>query len=191
MNILTEKLPTTIRVGGREHAINTDYRAGILTMMAFEDPELTIAEKYSVLIKNIYKDPPEDTEQAIHAAVAFLDCYEERAESAQESTGGRVYSFTQDARYIYTAMRQSHGVDLETIDYMHWFKFCYLFQDLSEVCLFSRLLDLRIRRRAGTLTKEESEYCVKIADILDLPEDKDTESRAAADTFMDLLEGRA
>ena len=45
MNILTDKLPTKIRVNENVYDINYDYKTALKTLMAFEDDELTQSEK--------------------------------------------------------------------------------------------------------------------------------------------------
>lgn len=186
MNILLERLPTAVEIADKTYELNTDYRVGLNIILAFEDPELTQAEKYAVLLDQLYKEIPSDINQAIMLGVKFLDCGKDKPAEC-DGNQERLYSFTKDAQYIYTAIRQSHGIDLETVDYLHWWKFCYLFQDLREDCFFIHLIDLRSRRNRGKLTKEEIEYCARISDILDLPVEYTAEENVAREKFLSLL----
>lgn len=185
MNILLEPLPTTAEINGVEYELNTDYRVGLEIILTFEDSELTKTEKYAVLLELLYKNTPPDTLKALEIGIKYLNCGEEKEGGGE--TSDRLYSFTHDARYIYTAIRQSHGIDLETVEYLHWWKFCYLFQDLREDCFFSRIIDLRSRRNRGKLTKDEREYCAQISDILDLPVEYTAEENAAKEQFLKFL----
>lgn len=190
MNALTERFPTKARVDGRLYELNTDFRIGVRIMMAFEDAELSAVEKQLVMLRLLYKEIPPDTQKACALAVKFLDCGEAGGETGGSGgDGARYYSFSKDAKYIYSAIRQSHGIDLEATPYLHWWKFCYLFMDLREDCMFSRILYYRQQRRRGKLTPEERAYCAEIADILDLPEQWSAEEQGAADEFMRLLRG--
>ena len=188
MNILTGKFPVSVDINGREYPLNTDFRVGLRIIEAWEDHELTEREKQWVMLELLYPEIPEDTAEACRQAINFLDCGEEPASGSMESAQRR-YSFSKDAKYIYTAILQTHGVDLERMDYLHWWKFQYLFLDLREDCFFSRLIYYRTQRAKGKLTKEEAEYCWTIKDILDLPEDKNPNAEEAADEFMRLLRG--
>lgn len=191
MNALTEHFPTRVKIDGQYYELNTDFRVGIKIMLAFEDAELSAFEKQLVMLRLLYKEIPPDTQKACEMAVKFLDCGEDKGTSGSSGDGTRHYSFSKDAKYIYSAIRQSHGIDLDTTPYLHWWKFCYMFMDLREDCMFSRILYYRQQRRRGKLTAEERAYCAQIADILDLPGDWSPEERDAADEFMRLLRGES
>lgn len=188
MNVLVYRLPTTVEIDGKEYPLNTDFRVGLTIMEAFEDTALADKEKQMVMLELLYPEIPENITKACELAVKFLNCGEE-PQSGNGEASLRRYSFTQDAKYIFTAVLQTHGVDLERTEYLHWWKFQYLFMDLREDCFFSRLIYYRTQRDKGKLTKEEAEYCRTIRHILDLPEDRDERAQTAADEFMRLLRG--
>ena len=97
----------------------------------------------------------------------------------------RLYSFSKDAPLIYSAFRQTHGVDLERED-LHWWKFIALFMDLSGDTAFGNLINLRRRIKTGKATKEERQAAREIGDLLEVPEvDMRTiEEREAEEAFM-------
>lgn len=185
MNILAERFPTSVEINGKEYALNTDFRVGLKIILAWEDPELTAREKTLIMLRLLYKEIPPDTQKACELAVYFLNCGEEKDDGeAAESPVRRVYSFTKDAKYIYSAIRQTHGIDLETVEYLHWWKFCYFFLDLDPDCMFQQMLHLRQQKQRGKLTKEEQAIYYRLRDILDLPQEKDAETRSAEEEFM-------
>lgn len=185
MNILAERFPTSVEINGKEYALNTDFRVGLKCILAWEDPELTAREKTLVMLRLLYKEIPPDTQKACELAVYFLNCGEEKDDGeAAESPVRRVYSFTKDAKYIYSAIRQTHGIDLETVKHLHWWKFCYFFLDLDPDCMFQQMLHLRQQKQRGKLTKEEQAIYYRLRDILDLPQEKDAETRSAEEEFM-------
>ena len=117
MNLLFEKPPDHVVVNGEHVPIDTDFRNGIRIISAFEDQELTDAEKFHVLIHNLYDQPVEDLREAYEKGVEFLNCNVE--DTTDNGTGFRLYSFTKDSNLIYAAFRQIHGIDLTTAE-MHW-----------------------------------------------------------------------
>lgn len=148
MNILLDSLPTTI--GGVK--VNTDFRCCLPIIMAFEDNDLTPEEKAAVLVADLFSAPPRAVdEELLRAALEFLNCGEEPAEGAPLT---RVYSFAQDANYIYAAFRQTHGIDLRRAR-MHWWEFVALFLDLGADTVFCQMVGLRKRVAEGTATPEE------------------------------------
>lgn len=186
MNVLADKFPTSIEIDGKEYELNTDFRVGLNIMLAFEDLELTGQEKNLVMLRSLYKEIPPDPLKACELAVFFLDC----GEGADEGTAPakRVYSFSRDAKYIYSAIRQTHGIDLEAVEHLHWWKFCYLLLDLDQDSFFQQIIYLRRQKQRGKLTKEERETCMRLHDILELPEQKDQEAGAAEREFMEKFE---
>ena len=78
MNILAGRFPTSVEIGGREYALNTDYRIGLKCILAWEDQELTAREKTLVMLRLLYKEIPPDTQKACELAVYFLNCGEEK-----------------------------------------------------------------------------------------------------------------
>lgn len=190
MNILTDKLPTAVRVDGKVYPVNTDFRVCLKIVIAFEDPELASAEKQTIMCRLLYgKNIPDNLEAACMQAVKFLNCGEsinENEEPAGENIG-RLYSFSQDAGFIFTAINQTHGIDLESVSYLHWWKFTSYFLDLSEECFFSRLIYLRRQKKTGKWTKEEKEWYYSIQKIADLPEDELHDENL--DNFISLFKG--
>lgn len=185
MNILTDQLSTAVEIDGEIYELDTDFRTCLTIIMAFEDMELTNYEKQMVMLELLYKEIPENTREACRLAVKFLDCGEDPETKISHDDGsGRLYSFNQDAKYIYSAIKQSHGVDLETVDYLHWWKFSYMFLDLREDCFFNKLIHLRRQKNLGKLTKEEKELYYRIQDIVDIPEVSSVEEQRTADEFM-------
>lgn len=173
MNPLIQKLPTAVKVDGLRYEINSDFRNCLKIITAFEDSELLPQEKQLIMLKLLFGDNiPPDLEKACRVGVKFLNCGEEIEESEESAAfGGRLYSFEKDARFIFTAINQTHGIDFESIDYMHWWKFCWLFMDLKEDCFFSRMIYLRQQKKKGKLTPEEWRVWKAAENIFDLGRD--------------------
>lgn len=177
MNPLIQKLPTKIKVGDEIISINADYRNCLEIILAYEDEELTIQEKHYILLKRLYKTLPKDIETGILQGIKFLDCGEERKETLKQL---RVYSFKKDAKYIYSAVSKSSNVDLENINFFHWWKFFYYFLDISNNSTFSNIVTLRQKKNKRKLTDEEKKVWLESMDILDLEYNKPKEES----TFM-------
>lgn len=185
MNVLIDGLPTRVEIDDKEYELNTDYRVGLSIMTAFEDPELTGFEKQRVMLEILYPVIPPDHAKAAELAIKFLNCGEDqKGEDTDDDGGGRYYSFTQDAKYILSAIEQSYHVDLMQIEYLHWWKFSYMFLDLNEDCFFCKLIYLRKQKAKGKLSKEEKEWYYSIRNIVELPETYTAEEQGLINEFM-------
>ena len=167
-NILIDDLPDAVLIDGVEYPIETDFRSCLRVVLAFEDDELTAIEKQAVLLDNLYPERPHNLKGALEQAVKFLN----GGQDVRDDTGPqpRLYSFGQDAAYIFAAFRQTHGIDLEQIEYLHWWKFLALFMDLGSETTFCQLVALRKRIKSGKASKEERRMYREMKDIIDLPE---------------------
>lgn len=186
MNILIDELPNTIEISHIEYLINTDFRIVLQILLAFEDNELTGLEKQMVLLKNLYPVIPDNVHEALRLADLFLNGGKEQNE---EITGPRIYSFSKDANLIYAAFQQTHGIDLQHTEYMHWWQFLALFMDLGIDTAFCQLVSLRKRVKTGKATREEYQMARDMGEIFDIPEldNRTLEEKEQEAEFMQLI----
>lgn len=171
MNVLTSKFPTKVKIDDEIFELNTDFRNCLKIMIAYEDKELLLEEKHVVMLNLLYKNPEKivNIRKAIEQGVKFLNCGEEQSDDSIASKAQkRVYSFEKDSKYIYSAIKQTDNVDLEEVEYLHWWKFAFLFMDIGKDCLLNQLIYLRKKKQEGKLTDEERKLYVSIKEIVDL-----------------------
>ena len=186
MNILIHALPTSIDVSGVACKVRTDFRCALLTILCFEDNDLTQYEKTAVMLNNLYFNLPADVPAALERAQWFLNGGKEQDEDGKDSA--RVYSFGKDAELIYAAFHQTHRIDLETAD-LHWWKFMALFMDLGSDTTFCNLVSLRSRVFSGKATKEERATANAMGEMFKLPQvdTRTLSEREAEAEFMRLI----
>lgn len=182
MNALLNKFPTKIRIDNIDYEINSDYRNCLKIILAFEDDELTVEEQYYIMLSLLYKKMPENIELAIEKAILFLNCGKEHKVSESK----RAYSFSKDSEYIYSAMNQTHNIDLESIEYLHWWKFVFLFMDVDKDCTFSYITSLRYKKNNGKLDSYDKKIWIEMREIVDLDYSSEDEEESE---FMKLLNG--
>ncbi len=182
MNVLTDKLPTKIKINGKNYDINYDYRTIINILIAFEDDELSNYEKCYIMLNNLYKDeiPNENLEEAVTKAIRFIDCDQEYKTNTSDQ---RIFSFKKDAMYIFSGINATHHIDIEENN-IHWWKFMSLFMDMKPDCMFGELTYYRKRKNDGKLTKEEKEQYKKIKDLVDLEDKVVTKQSEARKEFF-------
>lgn len=182
MNILSDKLPTKIRVNDNVYDINYDYRTIINILLAFEDAELTKDEQMYIMLKNLYKQdiPENDIEEALKKGIKFIDGGVVEENKANEK---RIYSFKKDGNYIFSGINQTHHIDLTEKTNLHWWVFLSLFMDMSADCTFGELVYYRKRKNENKLTKEEKEQYRKIKKLVDLNNEDNESIHARKDFF--------
>lgn len=170
-------------IGGTEYPINTDFRACIRIMLAYEDLELTEYEKQLVMLSVLYPTKPTDGTEALRQGMKFLNGGEEGDGDGEFHP--RLYSFSKDANFIFAAFRQTHGIDLETAQ-LHWWKFLALFMDLGADTTFCNLISLRKRLQDGKASKEERDTAREMGDMFDIPQ-PDTRTQEEKDQEAEFL----
>lgn len=184
MNVLVDTLPNQIEIGGRGYEIDTDFRTALRIILAFEDSELSAAEKQYLLVDNLYLDKPDDMQSAIREGIKFLDG---GGDDEEDSGSGspRLYSFSRDANMIYSAFQQTHGIDLQKAQ-LHWWQFLALFMDLGSETLFCSLVGLRKRVKTGKASREEKQVAREMGAAFEVPEidNRSLAEREADNDFM-------
>ncbi len=185
MNILTDAPPETVEINTTEYRLNTDFRACLKIIMAFEDNELTPQEKQLILLGNLYSVVPNDLNAALDRANWFLNGGKETTPDEVTPTHIRVYSFAKDGNFIYAAFRQTHGIDLATAQ-LHWWTFLALFMDLGQDTTFCQLTALRKRLKTGKASKEEQAAAHEMGEMVDIPDvdDRTLSEKEAENEFL-------
>jgi len=188
LGALFNGLPEKLWVDKKEYPINSDHRTALRIMAAFEDASLTPGEKCEVLLRLLYKNPPENTEEAIKSGIAFLDM-SDRYEKAAPSAEKRLFSFIQDEKLIYSGIDSLLGGRLSRGELLHWWEFIAAFSELPEDCRFCRVLYYRARAQKGRLTPEERRVWAESRRLFELrkPEEDCGEDIQKEAEFLRLL----
>lgn len=192
MNLLLDRPPTKIEVGGLFYEIDADFRTGIAFELLMLDEEFTEMEKASRALELYFPQIPEDEEQAMEKILWFYLCgredtKEEENEETESAPKNIVYSYEYDAGSIYAAFMSQYGIDLVEIPFLHWWKFKALFHALDENLEFMKIM----RYRAVDITKipkEQKDFYRKMKQIYALPDNR-TEEEKEQDFISSLSEG--
>lgn len=174
MNVLLDSLPTAADINGTIVEFNTNYKVALKVLTALDDPLLTHKEKAYIVIKLLYKSPENipDFTVAYEKAITFLNAGYEPDDSLTpvKKTKKKLYSFEQDAKYIYMAIDRVLDGAISRGDQVHWWVFSLAFNEIPEDCTLSRIISLRSKKARGKLSKEEKRVYKEMRDILDLDE---------------------
>ena len=173
----TEKFPRSIEIGGKNYAINTDYRimADLETKISRIDTSdkkafmNILTETVSVLFK---EKPTEGTQEEILDGVMwYYRCGKEPSGSVSGGNGKRCYDYDEDSDYIFAAFRQVYGDDLVSSD-MHWWEFRAKFMALTQETKFVNIMQYRCTNISRIKNKEERARIKKLQDQFALKSQK-------------------
>lgn len=179
MNLFYEDYPTSVCVEGREIPIITDFREIVKLIDMLKAEDLDPREKMYFLLQ-YFKEQPDDFEKAADALSDFVtmkDFYSSGTEApeSREDTGDEkqqkdVYSFAIDYPFIFSAFLQDYGINIRTIQYMHWWEFRMLFSGLSESTEIKQRIMYRSTDLSKIKDKEERKRIAKIQQSIRLPD---------------------
>lgn len=179
INILVDLLPTTVTVGGVEYPINTDFRTSILFEQMAVDIDIEDDEKWEYLLEYYYQGisvTDENIGGLVEEALKFYRCErgqlqsdDESCKDSSSSSSDKIYDFDYDDMYIYGAFLQQYGIDLQDIEYLHWWKFKAMFNSLKEECKFCKILEYRSIDLSQVQDDAQKEYYRKMKELYKLP----------------------
>ncbi|MGL5330439.1 MAG: Gp15 family bacteriophage protein [Peptostreptococcaceae bacterium] len=204
-NILVDLLPTTIEVGGIDYPINTDFRTSILFEQMMVDTDIDDKYKGSLALDYYFgEDNPAINEnnevEFMKKALGFynhkkdidkeIENIENDEVQEESSNNAKIYDYDYDDIYIYSAFLQQYGIDLQDIEYLHWWKFKAMFNSLKEDCKFCKILEYRGVDLSKIQDNDRRAFYKKMKDMYRLP-DKATleEEKKNADITKMLMDG--
>lgn len=171
MNILIDKMP--IEYKGLK--VNTNFRSFILFELLMQDNKLTKEEKLGLTINLFFKNQNVDIKKGIEAILWFYSMGEidnKTEKKSNSSLNKQIYSYEYDAKYIYSAFLSQYGIDLNEIDYLHWFKFKSLFDGLKDENKICEIMSYRAVDLNKIKDKEEQNKYKKLKQIWALPDNR-------------------
>lgn len=161
-NIITEGLPEEVVIDKKRYQINCDFRVGIQfeEIMNSDQSDIVKLEK---MLRLYYPRIPENIEESVNKLLWFYrGGKEEQKEEKRErykrrSSQGPAYSFSQDSPYIYAAFKEQYGIDLISIEGMHWWKFLALFESLGEDTKMAKIMYYRTASTSG-MSKDQRAF---------------------------------
>lgn len=156
-DLLTDPLPDSFVLFGREYPIRTDLRHWILVTELFEEdvPPYTKVRLAAELLliggAEVFRRLCEEEGEAaynelLRAVHRFSSCGRTSSEGVRdERRGEAVFDFTFDAERIYAAFWQAYGIDLcDCADELHFWRFMALLRNLPRETEFMQAVGLRM-----------------------------------------------
>lgn len=181
MNILIDQLDNIKDEKIGEEEFNTDFRISILFELLMQDREISKKEKIIQSLQLYYPNflQIKDYEKAIDNMLWFYSCGKELANSKKTTKRKQkqIYNYEFDAEYIYSAFMQQYRIDLQDIEYLHWWKFKALFDGLMENTQFVKIMGYRALDITKIKDKKEKKRYKELQEIYKLPDMRTEEEK--------------
>lgn len=184
-NILIDPLPLTVPVDGRDFKIVTDFRTSILFELMMQDSGIDHEDKVMTALRLYYGDDiPKDIDSAVLEIVNFYSCGNINTLAGEvtrkQEKSKRVYDFDIDAPYIYAAFLREYGIDLQDVEYLHWWKFQAMFFALAEDNEICKIMQYRAVDLSKIKSRDEKMRYAKLQARYRLPDGRSTEEKQYA-----------
>ena len=174
-------------VDGREYPINSDFRTGILFEMLIYDREVSNEQKCRQIFDLYFDEHAGDvpkTKEAIDAVLAFYRCGKQEKRTTRDSEESeqqpkQIYDYGYDDAYIFAAFLDQYGIDLNEIEYLHWWKFRALFGALKSDQKIIEIMGYRAADLSKIKDKKERSRIARMKAIHALPNPETPEEKAA------------
>ena len=178
MNLLVDKLPTDYE--GLK--INTNFRSFILFELLMQDKGIGKEDKIALALNLFYEEMPKDIFKAIDGILWFYSRGKYKKDKKEEDLPiekkkKKIYSFEHDDEYIYTAFLDQYGIDLNEIEYLHWFKFKAMFSGLKSNNKICEIMGYRAIDLSKIKDKDEKKKYKKLQIEWALPDDRTEEEK--------------
>lgn len=179
MNILIDKLPQEYE--GLK--INTNFRSFILFELLMQDNKLNEKEKVAISLNLFYEDlQPKDYKKALDGIIWFYTNGKNTKEKKQVQTVEKknkklIYSFEHDADLIYSAFLSQYSIDLNEIEYLHWWKFKSLFEGLNDENKICQYMSYRAMDISKIKDKEQKKYYKDLQRKVALPDNRSEDEK--------------
>ena len=175
--------PDQAIVNGERYEIRTNFRTSILFELMMQDDGLDARTKVWKGLNLYFPVIPDDLSAAVDAALWFYRCGREETmlqkRMAERKGKKQVYSFEHDAGRIYAAFLLAYKIDLQDVEYMHWWRFRYLFESLPKDCEFVRAMEYR-SVELDKVPEGQKEWYGKMKHMYALPLSKEEDNRQTA-----------
>lgn len=177
-------LPVSLEIDGEQYEINTDFRIALLIFEAYSDKDLTDYEKAAVCLNCLYKEVPENTDEAMKKAVWFLDGGDV---PKPKKAPARIIDWCYDESIIFPAVNKVAGFETRSAKYVHWWTFLGYFSEIGEG-LYSQVMNIRQKKAKGKkLEKWEREFYSEHKELVDIKEKLTPEQQAELDAEEDFI----
>ena len=161
---------------------DTNFRIGIAFELMMQNHKYSIQAKTYQALKLFYPEMNKikDTKKAIDDIVWFYSCGRSEEKTSQKNRKGKnkqIYSYEFDNDLIYSAFKNQYNVNLEEIEYLHWWKFRAMFNGLKSDNRIVEIMGYRAMDLSKIKDKEMKKHYKQLQEEHKLPDMRSEEEK--------------
>lgn len=161
---------------------DTNFRTSILFETLMQDSKFSIQAKTYQALRLFYPnlEQVKDIQKAIKDIIWFYTIgksEEEKTSQKKKKNNKQIYSYIFDNDLIYSAFKDQYGVDLEEIDYLHWWKFKAMFNGLKSDNKIVEIMGYRAMDLTKLKDKDMKKNYKELQEIYKLPDMRSEEEK--------------
>lgn len=186
MNILLDTLPEYIEIDGKKYFVDTDFRTCIIfeKLLNGGSDDRESVETWLDLFYTVER--PSDIKAAVDGILFIYCCGKPGKPKEPPRKNGNVvlkpkmlYDFEIDAPYIFGAFMSQYGIDLNEIEYLHWWKFQSLFRSLNSSNKIVEIMSYRATDISQIKSKSEQARIATLQKLYEIPHAMTREEKIA------------
>ncbi len=183
-NLIIDEFPTTVYIDQIEYSINFDTLTMMKIAILIEDnSHISDEEKKDLALtqlKLFYPVMPSNLTEAMKKLIDFytypLDEYGKSNNVSKNKSLEKIsYSFKYDSNLIYSAFVQQYNIS--NFKKLHWFVFRTLLENLTEDCLFVKVMQYRNIKLTKEMANSEKQFYRKMKRIYNIPDNRPMEEK--------------
>ena len=161
---------------------DTNFRIGIAFEIMMQNPKYSMQAKTYQALKLFYPEMNKikDTKKAIDDIIWFYSCGKSEEKTSQKNKKGKnkqIYSYEFDNDLIYSAFKNQYNVDLEEIEYLHWWKFRAMFNGLKSDNRIVEIMGYRAMDLSKIKDKDMKKHYKQLQEEYKLPDMRSEEEK--------------
>ena len=161
---------------------DTNFRIGIAFEIMMQNPKYSMQAKTYQALKLFYPEMNKikDTKKAIDDIIWFYSRKKSEKETRKKNRKGKnkqIYSYEFDNDLIYSAFKNQYNVDLEEIEYLHWWKFKAMFNGLKSDNRIVEIMGYRAMELSKIKDKDMKKHYKQLQEEYKLPDMRSEEEK--------------
>ena len=161
---------------------DTNFRIAVAFEIMMQNPKYSMQAKTYQALKLFYPkmDEIKDVKKAIDDIIWFYSCGKSEEKTSRKKGKNKqkqIYSYEFDNDLIYSAFKNQYNIDLEEVEYLHWWKFKAMFEGLKSDNRIVEIMGYRAMDLTKIKDKDMKKHYKQLQEDYKLPDMRSEEEK--------------